>query len=61
MRISFDDSREIDRSGTIEAMDEFEAQALNLLTSPEAARAFDLDRKAEIRDRYGRNPWGQQC
>ena len=29
-----------------EAMDRFEAQALNLLTSPEAARAFDLSRES---------------
>ena len=34
----------------------------DLLTSPEAARAFDLSREdPKIRDRYGRNQWGQQC
>ena len=43
-------------------MDEFEARALAMLTSPEAARAFDLEREdPKIRDRYGRNQWGQQC
>jgi uncharacterized protein (DUF1501 family) len=54
--------RTLDRSGTIEAMDAFEAQAIGLLTSPEARRAFDLNLEpAGVRDRYGRNAWGQQC
>jgi len=53
--------REIDRSGVIQAMDRFESQAMKLLTSPEAERAFDLNRESEkVRDRYGRNQWGQQ-
>ena len=53
--------RDIDQSGAVRAMDQFEEQALNLLTSPEAARAFDLERESErVRDRYGRNQWGQQ-
>ena len=44
------------------AIDTFEAQALNLLTSPEAREAFDLNREpAHVRDRYGRHRWGQQC
>jgi uncharacterized protein (DUF1501 family) len=54
--------RELDQSGVMRAMDQFETQALSLLTSPEAARAFELQREpAEVRDRYGRNQWGQQC
>lgn len=63
LRRSFDDLRhEIDRSGALEAMDAFESQAIGLLTSPEAARAFDLDREdPRLRDRYGRHAWGQQC
>ncbi|MFL5245307.1 MAG: DUF1501 domain-containing protein [Gemmataceae bacterium] len=53
--------REIDRSGTMEAMDRFETQAMNLLTSPETAEAFGLNRESDkLRDRYGRNQWGQQ-
>ncbi len=53
--------RDIDRSGAMEAMDRFEGQALELLTSPAAARAFDLSQEsARVRDRYGRNQWGQQ-
>ena len=36
--LSFDElRRELDASGAMQAMDEFEAQALELLTSPEAA------------------------
>jgi hypothetical protein len=54
--------REVDRSDLMRAMDVYEAQALDLLTSSEAARAFDLNQEpAAIRDRYGRNQWGQQC
>jgi len=53
--------RDLDRSGTMEAMDCFQAQALNLLTSPRAAQAFDLNLESpRVRDRYGRNAWGQQ-
>ncbi len=52
----------VDRSGTMRAFDDFEAQAMKLLTSPTAREAFDLSREPDsIRDRYGRNQWGQQC
>lgn len=54
--------RDLDQSGSMKAMDQFEAQALGLLTSQEAVRAFDLNRESpRTRDRYGRNQWGQQC
>ena len=54
--------RAADQSGTMRAIDEFEARALSLLTSPGARDAFDLTREPnEIRDRYGRHQWGQQC
>jgi uncharacterized protein (DUF1501 family) len=54
--------RDVDQSGNMEAMDRFEVQAWNLLTGPDAQRAFDLNLEAEAtRDRYGRNAWGQQC
>ena len=43
-------------------MDDFQTRALDLMTSPEAARAFDLEREdPRVRDRYGRHAWGQQC
>ena len=54
--------RAIDQSDVMSAMDKFEAQALNLLTSPEAAGAFDLSQESPaVRERYGMNQWGQQC
>jgi len=46
----------------MEAVDAFDAQAWNLLTSTAAREAFDLSREPEVlRERYGRNAWGQQC
>lgn len=54
--------RDIDESGMMAAVDGFEAQAVDLLLSPEAREAFDLAREPEAtRDRYGRHAWGQQC
>ncbi len=63
LRHSFDNlRRNIDQSGVMRAMDEYEAQALNLLTSSAAAQAFDLSREdAAVRERYGMHQWGQQC
>lgn len=53
--------RAFDREGELGALDEFEAQAVTLLTNPKARDAFDLSKEnARTRDRYGRNRWGQQ-
>lgn len=53
--------RDLDTSGTLTAVDEFEAQALGLLTSPNAGDAFDLRKEStSVRERYGMNSWGQQ-
>ena len=53
--------REFDRQGELGALDQFETQALTLLTSPEAKKAFDLSLEDDrTRDRYGRHAWGQQ-
>jgi len=47
--------------GELGALDQFEAQALTLLTNPETEKAFDLSLESDrTRDRYGRNSWGQQ-
>lgn len=47
---------------SLEALDQFQAQAIGLMTSPEAKEAFDLSKEPDsLRDRYGRNQWGQQC
>lgn len=60
---SLDDVRHsLERSNAMRSMDGFQTKALDLLTSPQAARAFDLTREdPRIRDRYGRHTWGQQC
>ncbi len=53
--------REFDRSRSTDGLDAFQKQAIHLLTSPDAARAFDLNLESpKVRDRYGRNTWGQQ-
>ena len=50
-----------DHLGAMDSLDEFEQQALNLLTGSEAAHAFDIAQEdTTTRDRYGRNRWGQQ-
>jgi uncharacterized protein (DUF1501 family) len=54
--------RRVDQSGVMDAVDRFDQQALSLLTSASARHAFDLTRETDaVRDRYGRNQWGQQC
>jgi hypothetical protein len=55
-------SRKLDETARHHAFDAFQAQAWNMLTRPEARRAFDLSREdPRVRDRYGRNAWGQRC
>ena len=54
--------RDIEHQGMMNAMDQFETQAMNLILSPQAREAFDLSREpTELRERYGMNQWGQQC
>ena len=57
----FDKSSRIhDLRHDAEALDQFHAQAFDLVTGPAARRAFDLDKEpARVRDRYGRNSVGQ--
>jgi uncharacterized protein (DUF1501 family) len=53
--------RTFDREGELGALDEFEGQAMTLLTNPRTRDAFDLSKEdPATRDRYGRNRWGQQ-
>ncbi len=48
------------RARPADSLRRFQEQAVELLTGPEARRAFDLDREpASVRDRYGRHPLGQ--
>jgi uncharacterized protein (DUF1501 family) len=44
------------------AFDEYFQQGHNLVTSPEAQKAFDISQESpETRDRYGRDGFGQRC
>jgi hypothetical protein len=53
--------RNLDREGELGALDQFETQAMTLLTNPQARLAFDLSKEdPRVRDRYGRNRWGRQ-
>ncbi|MSR59553.1 MAG: DUF1501 domain-containing protein [Planctomycetaceae bacterium] len=63
LRKSFDRlERDIDRRGNMQALDAFESQAWNVLTSSATRKAFDINQEdPRVRERYGRNAWGQQC
>jgi hypothetical protein len=40
----------------------FQEQVWNMLTRPEVAQAFAIEKEdPRLRDRYGRNAWGQRC
>jgi hypothetical protein len=53
--------RDTEASSTLER-DTAYARAFNLLTSPETKKAFDLRQESDkLRDRYGRNTFGQSC
>lgn len=52
--------READRSGMLDAMDRFDRQAFELVTSEKAREAFDISKEdPALRDKYGRTSWGQ--
>ncbi len=58
--------KELDRSRLNDAepelVNEFHQQAVDILTRPDAQRAFNLELEPpEVRDRYGRTAWGQHC
>ena len=53
--------RDIDASGTMQAMDVYHQQAVEMLIGQQARQAFDLTREpAEVRDLYGDHLWCQQ-
>ena len=54
--------REIDRGGILDGTDQLRSAAFQMLTNPQIAQAFAIDREeAKTRDRYGRHLWGQSC
>jgi hypothetical protein len=55
-------SRQAEQVGKRDGFDAFQARAWNVLTGPEARRAFDISLEPDrVRERYGRNTWGQRC
>jgi hypothetical protein len=54
--------RDIDSKGDLAGLDTFYRDAMDLVTSPKARQAFDVNREpAALRDRYGRTDMGQCC
>jgi hypothetical protein len=54
--------RDLDQSGTAEALDAFNQKAVRILTSDAVRQAFDVHREdPRVRDRYGRHEVGQRC
>ncbi len=53
-------NRQRDASGMMDGLDHFTAQAYEMVTGPEARKAFDLTKEdPKLRDRYGRTRLGQ--
>jgi uncharacterized protein (DUF1501 family) len=54
--------RSLEHSAASQTLDAYHDRAFRLLTSQAVQRAFDLDREpSALRDRYGRNSYGQSC
>ena len=51
-----------DASGMMDAVDQFNLAAFEMITGPRARAAFDLSREDRVvRERYGMHRWGQSC
>lgn len=57
----FDTTRKaIEQLPESKAMDRFSSEAYDFVSGPQARKAFDINKEdARLRDRYGRNSWGQ--
>jgi hypothetical protein len=54
--------RNIDKTGSLTAMDSFNQRAIGLLTSAKARDAFDISQEdPKLREAYGDHPWGQRA
>jgi hypothetical protein len=54
--------RAVDGSGAMAAMDGFSRQAVDLVTSETARKAFDLSLESQpVREKYGLHRWGQRA
>jgi hypothetical protein len=54
--------RNIDKSGVMEGLDTFKAQALEMVAGQHVRDAFDISREdSQLRDKYGRHQYGQSA
>ena len=54
--------RDLDASGSMDAMDTYQQQAINMLSGGNVQKAFDLSQEPEsIREQYGKHLWCQQA
>ncbi|MEO2016310.1 MAG: DUF1501 domain-containing protein [Fuerstiella sp.] len=54
--------RDIDRSGVMDGLDTFKAQALEMVAGDHVREAFDISQEdPKLRDRYGRHQYGQSA
>ncbi len=54
--------RDLDASGSMDAMDTYQQQAIDMLSGGNVAKAFDLSNEPEsIREKYGKHLWCQQA
>jgi uncharacterized protein (DUF1501 family) len=60
---AFDSARrDVDQSGLMDGLDRFTREAYAMVSGPRARAAFDINREdPRLRDRYGRNRWGQSA
>jgi hypothetical protein len=62
MLAQLDRLRRQSEHAAVHSVEEFQDLAFQLLTSREAAEAFDITRESDaLRERYGRHLWGQAC
>ncbi|MFP6888085.1 MAG: DUF1501 domain-containing protein [Opitutales bacterium] len=51
--------RAVDKSGAMENMDKYNQEATDMILGDKARFAFDIEKETpDLRDRYGRGPWG---
>ena len=53
---------DIDRNGSMQAMDAYSQMAVEMVVGRRAQQAFDIEReRPEVRERYGKHLWSQQA
>jgi hypothetical protein len=54
--------RDLDQSGSLDALNDYQRQAVDLVLGRRAQEAFDLSRESDaVRERYGKHLWCQQA